>query len=62
MRKYVGWVAATMAALLTIYLCLGMFLIVPLTEYFLFGESLVRFVASCAVFNYLIAAWAFWKI
>jgi hypothetical protein len=62
MRKYLGWIAAITAILLTVYLFLGIFLIVPLTEHFIFGESLLRFFASCAVLNYLIAAWAFWKI
>ncbi len=61
-KRKLGWVAGSLAIILTVYLVLGLFSLVPLKEYYILGESVVRFLSGCAVFCYLLAAWAFWEI
>jgi len=61
-KRKCGWIAGVLAIILTLYWVLGIFSLVPLKGYTIFGESFVRFLAANAVFCYLVAAWAFWEI
>ncbi len=62
MFTIIGRISATLAFLLTAYIFLGVFNLVPLIGYYILGESLIRFVTQLAVMFFLIAAWAFWEI
>ena len=62
MFTIIGRISATLAFLLSAYIMLGIFHVVPLVGYHVFGESLVRFLTQLAVIFFLIAAWAYWEI
>lgn len=62
MKVVVGSIAALLAAILSVYIVLLMFNIVPPLQIDLVKESYIRLIAQLTVAMYLIAAWAFWRI
>jgi len=61
-RKLIGQLAAVITTLLCLYMLLGMAHLVPLMGIRVFGESLLRALASIAVLGCLISAWSFWEL
>ena len=62
MRKKVGFISAVLGLILMLYLFLGLLGFVPLVGYQFLGETLVRFIAQCAISCFLIASWGYWTI
>lgn len=62
MRQKIGFLFATLGFILVIYLFCGLLNLVPLLDYQVFGETLLRFVGQCTISCFLIAAWGYWKI
>jgi hypothetical protein len=62
MKKLIGSAVALVAILVCVYLVLGMLRLVPLVGYFVFGETLLRFMTQVCVGSFLLAAICFWEI
>lgn len=62
LKKYGGIISASIGFLISFYIVLGMFHIVPLLNYYVFGETLIRFLTQIAIMCFLVTACAFWEV
>jgi len=62
MRVWAGKISAVLAIILSMYVILMVFNILPAITVSIFNESFIRFIAEVTVFLYLLAAWSFWDV